>query len=93
MTNVGSGIATHRAKVTQPKGSVVILSPERLTFRYKNIINFIFELIYYSLEKITYTISVLAYGMILHRITPPLFFNSFFQIFVSKINPYFRIKK
>ena len=51
MTNVGSGIATHRAKVTQPKGSVVILSPERLTFRYKNIINFIFELIYYLLEN------------------------------------------
>ncbi|KHN29297.1 Subtilisin-like protease [Glycine soja] len=36
VTNVGSGTATYRAKVTQPKGSVVIVSPERLAFRYKN---------------------------------------------------------
>ncbi|XP_061360169.1 subtilisin-like protease SBT3 [Gastrolobium bilobum] len=36
VTNVGDGAATYRAKVTQPKGSVVRVLPERLTFRYKN---------------------------------------------------------
>ncbi|KAK7340330.1 hypothetical protein VNO77_21032 [Canavalia gladiata] len=36
VTNVGDGVATYRAKVTQPKGSVVIVLPETLAFRYKN---------------------------------------------------------
>lgn len=36
MTNVGDGAATYKVKVTQPKGSVVKVSPETLAFGYKN---------------------------------------------------------
>ncbi|RZB87658.1 subtilisin-like protease SBT1.9 [Glycine soja] len=36
VTNVGDGAATYKVKVTQPKGSVVKVSPETLAFGYKN---------------------------------------------------------
>ncbi|KAJ1409309.1 Peptidase S8/S53 domain [Sesbania bispinosa] len=36
VTNVGDGAAMYRVKVTQPKGSVVTVSPETLTFSYKH---------------------------------------------------------
>jgi hypothetical protein len=36
VTNVGDGAATYKAKVTQPKGCVVTVSPDILNFSYKN---------------------------------------------------------
>ncbi|KAK7376341.1 hypothetical protein VNO78_34807 [Psophocarpus tetragonolobus] len=36
VTNVGDGAATYKVKVTQPKGTMVKVSPETLTFGYKH---------------------------------------------------------
>ncbi|XP_027364570.1 subtilisin-like protease SBT1.9 [Abrus precatorius] len=45
VTNVGDGASTYRVKVTQPKGTVVTVSPGTLAFGYKN-------------EKLSYSIVV-----------------------------------
>ncbi|EYU25439.1 hypothetical protein MIMGU_mgv1a0017512mg, partial [Erythranthe guttata] len=36
LTNVGSGGATYRAEVERPKGSTIVVSPERLVFGSKH---------------------------------------------------------
>ncbi|KAK7394694.1 hypothetical protein VNO78_15229 [Psophocarpus tetragonolobus] len=46
VTNVGDGSATYIAKVTQPKGSLVTVSPETLTFTYGN-------------EKLSYNVNII----------------------------------
>ncbi|KOM37046.1 hypothetical protein LR48_Vigan03g042700 [Vigna angularis] len=46
VTNVGDGAATYRAKVTEPKGSMLTVSPETLSFRYKN-------------EKLSYNVMIM----------------------------------
>lgn len=45
VTNVGDGGAVYRVKVTQPKGTVIEVLPERLQFGYKN-------------EKLSYSVAV-----------------------------------
>ncbi|KAK7267819.1 hypothetical protein RIF29_20498 [Crotalaria pallida] len=57
VTNVGDGEATYRAKVTQPRGSVVAVSPEILEFKYKNeklSYNVIIKYNRYEKENISY---------------------------------------
>lgn len=45
VTNVGDGAASYKVKVTKPKGCVVTVLPEKLTFNYKN-------------EKLSYTVEI-----------------------------------
>ncbi|CAJ1821712.1 unnamed protein product [Sphenostylis stenocarpa] len=75
VTNVGDGAATYIAKVTQPKGSVMTVSPETLAFRYKNerlSYNVIIKYNKYNKEDISYGDLVWIEDGGAHRVRSPI---------------------